>query len=144
VADFLDKRKYKRWSNPFCKALVSENGMLWAHCDVADISAGGLKFNGGKCFAMGQLLYFRLVIYSGYSEFSIALSAQIVHGKEMHYGVKFLDITKHQQIELDEIITASLEQNLETIDHHHKTEDGIYTFFFNPVRRRTLKHRRYI
>lgn len=144
MADFIDKRKYKRWANPLCKALVSENGRIWAHCDVSDLSAGGLKFSGGKCFAIGQNIFFRLVIYSGYSEFTIALSAQIVHGREMQYGVKFLDITKDQRIQLDEIVNASLEQTLVTTDHYHKTEDGIYTFFFNPVRRRTLKLRRYI
>lgn len=144
MADFSERRKYKRWYNPLCKALVSEDGTIWAPCEINNISAGGLRFNGGKCFAIGQTIYFRLIIYSECSEFLMHFKAQIVNGKEMYYGVMFLGITKNQQIQLDEIVNAAIEKSQENLNHYHKFEDGIYTFCFNPMRRKYLKVRKYL
>lgn len=144
MADFSERREYKRWYSPLCKALVSEDRTIWVQCDVSDISAGGLRFNGGKCFAIGQNIFFKLTIYSSCSEFTMSLKAQVMHSKELSHGVKFLDISKHQQIQLDEIITAAIGKNQDNMNHHHKFEDGIYTFCFNPVRRKPLKVRKYL
>lgn len=139
MSDFSERRKYKRWYNPLCDALISEDGLRWANCEIKDISAGGLRFNGGKCFAIGQTLFFRFSIYCNCSEFSMKLNAQVVHSKELVYGVKFLDITSSQQIQLDEIINSAIEKHQENLNHHHKFEDGIYTFCFKPARRKHLK-----
>jgi len=139
MSDFSERRKYKRWYNPLCNAQISEDGRIWATCEIKDISAGGLRFNGGKCFVNGQNIFFRFSIYSTCSEFSMNLKAQVVHSKELIYGVKFLDITRNQQIQLDEIITSAIEKTQENLNHHHKFEDGIYTFCFNPTRRKQLK-----
>jgi len=144
MADFSESREYKRWYSPRCKALVSEDGTIWVHCDVSDISAGGLRFNGGKCFAIGQNIYFKLTIYSSCSEFTMSLKAQVVHSKELFYGVKFLNILNNQQIQLDEIISAAIGKTQENMNHYHKFEDGIYTFCFIPVKRKHLKVRKYL
>lgn len=144
MADFAERRKYKRWNNPLCKVMLSNDKKSWEGCEVCDLSAGGLKFIGNRHFSIGQFIYVDLTVFSGCSEFRMVLTAQIVHGVDLEYGVKFLDISKQHIIQIDEIVKAAIEKSQENLNHYHKFEDGIYTFCFNPVRRRCINVKRHL
>lgn len=124
----VDKRRYQRCSNLICKVLASKDGKNWHNVDLVDISAGGMRFSTSKVINVNSKLFFQLYVYNMLSEFNLSLDAQIIRfekiGEAATYSVKFVDISKYHQIQLDELVKSKIsvsEHNKFTAANEHKT-----------------------
>jgi len=110
---------------------MSTDGKWWDEFEIYDISAGGLKFVSGRLFLVETLVHFRLNVYNMLSEFNLKFEGYITrvdmdNGKR-EYAVRFGNIDKFSQIQLDEVIKSRV-----TLAHiiHSAAEDGNYPFLF--------------
>jgi c-di-GMP-binding flagellar brake protein YcgR len=107
-----DKRRYQRCSNLICNVLVSRDEKNWHSVDLIDISAGGMRFSAADVINVNSKLFFQLYVYNMLSEFNLRLEAQIIryekNSNESNYSVKFLEITKYHQIQLDELVKSKI------------------------------------
>lgn len=133
MSDYAERRKYQRYDNVVCKAMVSLDGSRWDSFEISDISAGGLSFVSGKYLGKDTKLLFNIDVYNMLSEFNLKLEGHIVREEVVKgifsYAVKFANIDKYTQVQLDELIKSKI-----TIINSAKPafDDGIYTFLLIP------------
>jgi hypothetical protein len=135
---FAERRKYQRCSKTICKAFLSTDGHRWDDVELSDISAGGLRFSSRKKFENNTHLKFNLNVYNALSEFNMKIEGNVLKATlaedKAEYAVKFDNINKYTQVQLDEIIKSKV-----TINNNIslEPEDGVYTFMFLQKRRPT-------
>jgi hypothetical protein len=135
---FAERRKYQRCTKTICKAFLSADGQRWNDMELSDISAGGLRFSSRKKFENNTQLKFNLNVYNALSEFNMKIEGSVLHsafsGDKAEYAVKFNNINKYTQVQLDEVIKSKV-----TINNTSplSPDDGIYTFMFIPRKRST-------
>lgn len=135
---FAERRKYQRCTKTICKAVMSTDGMRWNDVELCDISAGGLRFNSKSKFENNTHLKFNLNVYNALSEFNIKVEGNIINNAitkdKAQYVVKFDNINKYTQVQLDEVIKSkvTLSNNVQLAP-----DDGIYTFLLMPRRKIT-------
>jgi hypothetical protein len=133
---FAERRKYQRCTKTICKAFLSADGQRWNEVELSDISAGGLRFNSRKKYENNMHLKFNLNVYNALSEFNMKIEGNVLNSTlskdKAEYAVKFENINKYTQVQLDEIIKSKVTVN-NTVSL--APEDGIYTFMFLPNRR---------
>ncbi len=135
MAYFAERRKYQRCSYTICKvAMWTSDNFKWHDIELLDISAGGLKFASKEKYDQRDHLFFDICVYNMLSEFNMKLEGHIVreemdNGKYL-YSVKFENINKYCQIQLDEIIKSKV--TVSNLPPPPTTDDGIYTFLFIP------------
>lgn len=133
MAFSAESRKYQRCSNLVCKTQMSMDEIKWEECEIVDISAGGLKFSTYRELDKNTIINFKLNVFNMLSEFDLKFEGkinrcEIANGKR-EYAVKFHNINKYCQIQLDEVIKSKI-----TLKHinHCAPEDGNYTFLLMP------------
>lgn len=142
---FTERRKYQRCSSTICKTLLSLDNRIWEGIELFDISAGGLKFYSNRDLDPDTVLNFDISLYNMLSEFNLKFEGRIVRKEDARsrsmYAVKFQNINKYHEIQLDEVIKSKIvvaKSNQPQPDF----EDGVYTFFLIPkFRRRTIRLR---
>ncbi len=128
-----ESRKYQRCSNLVCKTQMSIDEKRWVDFEISDISAGGLKFISSNVFEKSVPLSFILNVFNMLSEFNLKFEGQITRVEmtkgKYEYAVRFSNIDKYTQIQLDEVIKSKI-----TLNHisHCAPEDGSYTFLLMP------------
>lgn len=132
---FAERRKYQRFSKTICKASISFDGMGWKDVELCDISAGGLRFSSKRNFEKNAHLKFDLNVYNAFSEFNMKVEGSIINSNaasdKTEYAVKFDNINKYTQVQLDEIIKSKVGLNN---DISLAPDEGVYTFMFIPRR----------
>jgi len=123
--DYLvDKRKYQRCSNLICKVLVSYDEKNWQTVELKDISAGGMRILSPGTLRADTKLYFQLYVYNMLSEFNLRLEGQVIRYERQNgfsiYAIRFINIGKYQQIQLDELVKSKI-----SIVEHHKIIHGV-------------------
>jgi c-di-GMP-binding flagellar brake protein YcgR len=139
--DYLvDKRKYQRCSNLICKVLVSYDERNWQTVELRDISAGGMRIFAPGTLRADTKLYFQLYVYNMLSEFNLRLEGQVIryerHNGSSIYAIRFVNIGKYQQIQLDELVKSKIS----VVDNHkivHEVDDK--PKFIKQARRSTRK-----
>ncbi len=134
--DYLtERRKYQRCSSTICKTLLSLDKKDWEGIELCDISAGGLKFSSKKEIDIGMHLNLDISLYNALSEFNLQFEGRIIREEKSEdkniYAVKFENVNKYNQIQLDEVIKSKIvvaKSNQPQPDY----EDGIYTFLLIP------------
>jgi len=101
------RRHFFRTQKSVCKFYVSTNDVRWYEAELYDISASGAKFLCSKV-ELEHECFIKINILSGMSEFTFKTKATIkrIEGENV-YAVAFTDLTKVNQIMLDEILTAN-------------------------------------
>jgi c-di-GMP-binding flagellar brake protein YcgR len=143
MAQFAERRRYQRCSSNICKVLLSRDGKQWETTELRDISAGGLRIISGKAYDINDKLLVNLSIYNLLSEFSMNFEALILR-RDMRngsftYALKFVNVDKYFQVQLDEIVKAKLSLRSSS---KPALEDGIYTFLLSPRIRPARMHLR--
>ncbi len=103
------RRSFGRTDKVICKLYVSKGAEKWTEVYAANISAGGTKFiSRNIMLEENDVIFVRIDVLSGFSEFVFKTKAKISRkeGNET-YAVEFLDMSKTNQIMLDEIIHAN-------------------------------------
>ena len=141
MSDFVERRKFIRCSNTICHAIMTSDRKVWKKIELRNISAGGLRFESKEEYLEGQKLNFDLLIYNAFSEFNMQFEGEIAHihqsGESTSYGVRFININKYCQIQLDEIIRAKVNIT-DSLSHSlHGHEEGTYTFILAPKPKRS-------
>lgn len=108
----IERRKYQRCDCIICKALMSVDEKHWKNSELMDISAGGLSFVSNHEFEENSKVFFNLYVYNMLSEFNIKLEGRIIRigsnqGDKL-YSIKFENINKYQQVQLDELIKSRI------------------------------------
>jgi c-di-GMP-binding flagellar brake protein YcgR len=130
---FAERRKYLRCTETICKTLMSPDKRRWGEIELDDISGGGLRFKSKVTFEEDTPLKFNLCVYNMLSEFKMNFEGHIVRKDTSNgtnfYGVKFDNINKYLQVQLDEIIKSKVKVKdiIQPV-----SDDGIYTFLFIP------------
>jgi c-di-GMP-binding flagellar brake protein YcgR len=92
--------------------LISRDEEYWNDVELVDISAGGMRFSTEDVINVNSKLYFQLYVYNMLSEFNLRLEAQVIRYEKNHdlstYSVKFLNISKYHQIQLDELVKSKI------------------------------------
>ena len=101
-----NQRAYNRGSHFNGEAQVSSDGDNWQQADVSDISSGGLMFCSPTEYAVGDRLWFDLVIRGFLSKFEVKslgeVRRKIEHGKVFDYGIAFKGLSPEKKIQIDE------------------------------------------
>ncbi len=103
------RRSFGRTDKVICKLYVSKGAEKWTEVYAVNISAGGTKFiSRNIMLEENDVIFVRIDVLSGFSEFVFKTKAKIgrKEGNET-YAVEFLDMSKTNQIMLDEIIHAN-------------------------------------
>ena len=108
-----ERRKYQRCDSIICKAQMSIDEKRWVISELVDLSAGGLSFaSSNSSFNEGCKVYFNLYVYNMLSEFNIKLEGSIIridrNNSKRLYSVKFENINKYQQVQLDELVKSKI------------------------------------
>jgi hypothetical protein len=110
------RRGYARTSSWNISAKISADKHIWSEIDVPDIAAGGLLFLTDASHNEGELFYFDLEINPKLLEVhgvvKIKAKGQIksnrgVQNKKNAYSVEFTEISRGDQIRLDELVRLS-------------------------------------
>lgn len=141
--NFSERRKYQRCSSTICKALMSIDGKRWSEIELCDISAGGLRFYSKSIFTTQTPVEFNLNVYNMLSEFNMRMEGHVIKVTEEknkpEYSVKFDNINKYTQVQLDELIKSKVTINNQSLP---APEDGSYTFMFFPrIRTHRIKNK---
>ena len=107
--DNKSRRSFGRTDKVLCKLYVSKGAEKWTEVYAVNISAGGTKFiSRNIILEENDVIFVRIDVLSGFSEFVFKTKAKISRkeGSET-YAVQFLDLSKTNQIMLDEIIHAN-------------------------------------
>lgn len=138
-----ERRKYQRCDSIVCKALMSKDESRWENIELGDISAGGLSFHSSQIFGEKDKLYFNLYVYNMLSEFNIKLEGRIVRTERARgrnlIAVKFENINKYQQVQLDELIKSKV--TVRNTREHVIAEEEYSIFLFPRFRPRSRKIR---
>jgi hypothetical protein len=130
----LERRKYQRSIAQCAKTHISLDGNDWREVEVVDISAGGLCFKSQRKFEPQTKLMFNLWVYCMMSEFNLKLDGAVIrgeeHGNDIVYSVKFENVDKYTQVQLDEVIKSSVHVKKET--YFPDLGDATYTFMAIP------------
>jgi len=100
---------------------------------VEDISAGGIRFTSKEDLSNKEL-FFDVSIHNLLSEFNLKFEGIVVRKDEVQndvYAVKFTNINKYNQIQLDEVIESKISV-AKYNQPRSNCDDGIYTFYFIP------------
>ena len=103
------RRSFGRTDKVLCKLYVSKGAEKWTEVYAVNISAGGTKFISRNIeLQENDIIFVRVDVLSGFSEFVFKTKARISRkeGNET-YAVEFLDMSKTNQIMLDEIVHAN-------------------------------------
>ena len=136
-----ERRKYQRCDSVVCKALMSLDGIRWETVELYDLSAGGLCFYSNCIFNENGKLYFNLYVYNMLSEFNIMLEGSILRAERSKgrniYAVKFENINKYHQVQLDELIKSKV--TVRNAQEHVVHEEDYSIFLFPRFRQKTRK-----
>ncbi|MCL2253446.1 MAG: PilZ domain-containing protein [Lachnospiraceae bacterium] len=110
------KRDYVRTNNFSVNAKISEDGKVWQKVKVPNIAAGGLLFLTDNVYEPGHELWFNLEIDTKITivvPISVKLKGVIKVDRgleeQLHmYAVIFTDISKSDQIRLDELVRMAI------------------------------------
>ena len=111
------RRSFGRTDKVICKLYVSKGAEKWTEVYAVNISAGGTKFiSRNIMLEEGDTIFVRVDLLSGLSEFVFKTKAKIKRkeGQET-YAVEFIEMSKANQIMLDEIINANNKKFAENI-----------------------------
>ena len=101
-----DQRAYSRGSHLNGRVSVSQDGDEWGNADVSDVSSGGLKLFTTAEYAVGDVLWFDIVLQSFMSEFEVRTKGEIrrkvPYGSGYNYGIAFKGLTPDKKIQIDE------------------------------------------
>ena len=129
---FIERRKYQRCASAMCKTLMSMDGLRWSEIDVQDISAGGLRFASRSDYELNTRLYLNICVFNLLSEFNMRFDGRLIRkerDKDVYvYSVKFINVNKYHQIQLDELIRSKISVKTNS----HASDDGMYAFLFMP------------
>jgi len=103
------RRSFGRTDKVICKLYISKGAEKWTEVYAVNISAGGTKFiSRNIVLEESDIIFVRVDVLSGFSEFVFKTKAKISRkeGNET-YAVEFLEMSKTNQIMLDEIIHAN-------------------------------------
>ncbi len=108
-----ERRKYQRCHSVICKAQMSADEKHWTNSELVDLSAGGLSFaSSNATFNENGKVFFNLYVYNMLSEFNIKLEGRIIRidrsNSKRLYSVKFDNINKYQQVQLDELVKSKI------------------------------------
>lgn len=130
----MERRKYQRSIAQCAKTHISIDGNDWKEVEVVDISAGGLSFKTQRNFEPQTKLRFNVWVYCMMSEFNLKLEGSVIrgelHGKDTIYSVKFENVDKYTQVQLDEVIKSSVCVKKES--YFPTMDDTTYTFMMIP------------
>lgn len=133
MADYSEKRSYLRGQCSTSKAQISVDQKRWETIELIDISAGGFKFASRRAYDPQKPIFLCISIFNALSEFNMSFEGIVVREEEtgsLHtYGIKFLNLSKYQHIQLDEIIKSKVCVQSEG---NSLTDDGVYMFMFMP------------
>lgn len=103
------RRSFGRTDKTLCKLYVSKGAEKWTEVYAVNISAGGTKFiSRNIVLEENDVIFVRIDVLSGFSEFVFKTKAKISRKENSEtYAVQFLDMSKTNQIMLDEIINAN-------------------------------------
>ncbi len=135
MSQVFERRRYRRYGNAICKVTMSEDNKNWQEINILDISAGGLKFTSTEDLESDKNYHFDIAVYNMLSEFNMKFEGVIVRKEENSiektYAVKFINVNKHNQIQLDEVMESRI--TVSKIAHPAPShEEGVYTFFLIP------------
>lgn len=133
MESLAERRRYQRCTTNLCKVLLSTDEKKWKEAELIDISAGGLRITTKRMYEADKKLYVNLSIYNMLSEFNLRFEAVVLRREKCNegfsYAVKFVNVCKYCQVQLDEIVKAKLSLRSDSM---HGPEDGIYTFLLIP------------
>jgi len=103
------RRAFGRTDKAVCKLYVSKGAEKWTEVYAVNISAGGTKFISRLVeLNEGDEIFVRIDLLSGMSEFVFKTRAKISRKENAEtYAVEFLDLSKANQVMLDEIVHAN-------------------------------------
>ena len=103
------RRMYGRTDKAICKLYVSKGAEKWTEVYAVNISAGGTKFISRLVqLNEGEEIFVRIDLLSGLSEFVFKTRAKIARKEnEETYAVQFLDLSKTNEVMIDEIVRAN-------------------------------------
>lgn len=109
---FSEQRMYQRIDNHIFEVSVSRGEKEWISTEPRDISAVGLKFAAIDKFDIDETLFISLLFYNMLSPFNLTLKGSIIRidseGSRPIYAVKFVELEKHTQVQLDELVRNAL------------------------------------
>lgn len=105
------RRKYKRTESSICRAYVSHNQTTWREVEIGDVSAGGIRIIAEKGRVKEDKdIFIKIDVMSGFSEFVFKTKVKIIRKEEKEnkdiFAMEFTDLSKINQIMLDEILTS--------------------------------------
>jgi hypothetical protein len=110
------RRGYTRTSSWEVSAKISADKHKWTEAEVLDIAAGGLLFLADSSHNVGEQFYFDLEINPKLLEVHGAVKIKVkgqiksdrgVQKKKNAYSVEFTEISRSDQIRLDELVRLS-------------------------------------
>lgn len=138
----VERRKYQRCHSVICKAQMSLDEKHWVNTDFIDLSAGGLSFASDDArLKEGTRIFFNLYVYNMLSEFNIKMEGSIIRVDNRKakgiYSVKFENINKYHQIQLDELVKSKV--SLYNIKHEPVYQEEYSTLLFPGIKPKTNK-----
>lgn len=104
----LQHRHYKRCQLTLDSVKISKNGITWEDVTVKDIAADELRFYAPtKKYLVGESIQVRFVMQNIISTHNFNLKGKILLAKNTTYTLRFTDISKEEQINLDSAIMSS-------------------------------------
>jgi len=138
MTHFVERRKYQRCDSLVCKTFMSTDEKRWNDIELCDISAGGLRFKSGCTYEVKVRVYFNLYVYNMLSEFNMRMEGEVIRGEKSGqtntYEVKFTNVNKYNQIQLDELIKSKI---CIAHSHNHSLQEEMYTMLLVPGFKRT-------
>lgn len=103
------RRTFGRTEKAICKLYVSKGAEKWTEVYPVNISAGGTKFSSRNIILEeNDEIFIRIDVLSGLSEFVFKTRAKISRKENGEtYAVEFTEMSKTNQIMLDEVINAN-------------------------------------
>lgn len=103
------RRVFGRTEKVICKLYISKGAEKWTEVYPVNISAGGTKFiSRNVVLDVGDEIFIRIDLLSGLSEFVFKTRAKIGRKEnDETYAVEFVEMSKTNQIMLDEIINSN-------------------------------------
>lgn len=112
----INRRQYQRLTtNIICKVQIGKTLEESYSAEICDISAGGIRFRfdlDDVNFEFSEKIYIQLYIYDNLKQLSFVLEGDILRIDENICAVRYKNIDKHIQCELDRIISESIERGM--------------------------------
>ena len=104
----IQQRHYRRCQLTLDSVKISKNGITWEEVSVKDIAADELRFySPTKKYLVGERVQVQFVMQNIISTHNFNLKGKIILTKDNTYTLRFTDISKEEQINLDSAIMSS-------------------------------------